>query len=68
MTDRYCSKMGCNRAAAHTLTYDYVDAMAVIGPVGLERRPNCYDLCVPHAERQSVPLGWHLIRQSAPVD
>ncbi|UCR90319.1 DUF3499 family protein [Mycetocola spongiae] len=61
MSERYCSKMGCGREAAHTLTYDYTDSMAVIGPLGAEKRPHCYDICAYHAARQTVPRGWQLI-------
>ncbi|RLP76010.1 DUF3499 family protein [Mycetocola tolaasinivorans] len=62
MNQRLCSRIGCNREAVATLTYDYADSMAVIGPLGTERRPHCYDLCAFHATRQTVPLGWTLIQ------
>jgi hypothetical protein len=32
-----------------TLTYDYADAMAVLGPLAIRREPHSYDLCERHA-------------------
>lgn len=48
-----------------TLTYDYGDQMAALGPLGLARHPNAHDLCSPHAERLSVPAGWLVVRHEA---
>ena len=62
MCDRPCSKVGCSRDAVSTLTYDYGDSMAVLGPLSLSREPHTYDLCSIHAERMSVPQGWQVIR------
>ncbi len=62
MFDRPCSKVGCTRDAVSTLTYDYGDSMAVLGPLSLSREPHTYDLCSIHAERMSVPQGWQVIR------
>lgn len=62
MQDRICSKVGCSREAVATLTYDYADQMAVLGPLGLSREPHCYDLCSIHSERLSTPKGWQIIR------
>lgn len=67
MNKRYCSKMGCSRQALHTLTYDYAESLAVIGPLGLEKRPHCYDICEHHALRQTVPRGWVLVTQTVPI-
>lgn len=64
MEDRRCSKVGCSRDAVSTLTYDYADSMAVLGPLGVTREPHTYDLCAIHAERLSVPQGWHVIRHA----
>lgn len=62
MSERPCSKVACGRPAVATLTYDYADAMAVLGPLAIRREPHCYDLCVVHSERLSVPQGWHVVR------
>ena len=62
MLDRPCTKVGCSREALATLTYDYGDSMAVLGPLSLAREPHTYDLCSIHAERLSVPQGWQVIR------
>ncbi|GAB3616010.1 hypothetical protein GCM10027416_05670 [Okibacterium endophyticum] len=56
--------MGCSRDAVSTLTYDYGDSMAVLGPLGISREPHSYDLCSIHAERLSVPQGWQVIRHA----
>jgi hypothetical protein len=64
MDDRICSKVGCTREAVSTLSYDYGDQMAVLGPLGLTRDPHTYDLCSIHSERLSVPKGWQVIRHA----
>ncbi len=45
-----------------TLTYDYADAMAVLGPLSYRSEPHSYDLCPRHAERLSAPAGWQVVR------
>jgi hypothetical protein len=62
MSARPCSKVACSREAVATLTYDYADAMAVLGPLAVRREPHSYDLCVAHAERLSAPQGWQIVR------
>ncbi|HWU47828.1 MAG TPA: DUF3499 family protein [Humibacter sp.] len=64
MSRRPCSKVACSREAVATLTYDYADSMAVLGPLALTAEPHTYDLCSAHAERLSVPQGWQVIRHS----
>ncbi|KJL28389.1 hypothetical protein RS83_03460 [Microbacterium oxydans] len=65
MDGRLCSKVGCAREAVATLTYDYGDQMAALGPLGLAQHPNAHDLCSPHADRLSVPAGWLVVRHEA---
>lgn len=65
MDGRLCSKVGCAREAVATLTYDYGDKMAALGPLGLAQHPHAHDLCSPHAERLSVPAGWLAVRHEA---
>ena len=65
MDGRLCSKVGCAREAVATLTYDYGDQMAALGPLGLDTHPNAHDLCSPHADRLSVPAGWLVVRHEA---
>ena len=62
MSARQCSKVACVAYAVATLTYDYADAMAVLGPLAIRREPHSYDLCPRHAERLSAPLGWQVVR------
>ncbi len=62
MAERRCSKVACGEAAIATLTYDYADAMAVLGPLSIRPEPHGYDLCPRHTERLSVPQGWRVVR------
>ncbi len=43
-----------------TLTYDYGQSHAWLDVLAPERDPHAYDMCARHAERLSVPSGWHL--------
>lgn len=45
-----------------TLTYDYADQMAAVGPLGPAGDPHAHDLCAIHTERLSVPRGWVVVR------
>ena len=62
MRERLCSKVGCAREAVSTLTYDYADQMAVVGPLGRALDPHAHDLCAVHTDRLSVPKGWVVVR------
>lgn len=62
MSGRPCSKVACGSEAVATLTYDYADAMAVLGPLAIRHEPHSYDLCPRHAERLSAPQGWQVVR------
>lgn len=62
---RTCSSPGCAEPAVATLTYDYTEATAVLGPLAVEANPHAYDLCQRHADRFSVPQGWQVIRLQA---
>lgn len=62
MHGRLCSKVGCAREAISTLTYDYGDQMAALGPLGAADDPHAHDLCAIHTERMSVPKGWVVVR------
>ena len=62
MDGRPCSKVACVSDAVSTLTYDYADSMAVLGPLSFTAEPNSYDLCRNHADRLSVPQGWQVVR------
>ena len=60
--DRRCSRVGCGSRATATLTYAYVDRMAVLGPLAAEPTPHSYDLCERHAARTAPPQGWMMSR------
>ena len=59
---RRCSRTACTAEAVATLTFDYADSMAVLGPLALTREPHSYDLCARHADRTSAPRGWQVVR------
>lgn len=59
---RRCSRTACAAEAVATLTFDYADSMAVVGPLATLREPHSYDLCARHAERTSAPVGWQVVR------
>lgn len=60
--ERVCSRVSCTADAIATLTYDYADQLAVLGPLAQVQEPHSYDLCARHAERTSTPQGWQLVR------
>ncbi|MBW8873030.1 MAG: DUF3499 family protein [Leifsonia sp.] len=62
MKARLCSKVACGEDAVATLTYDYADRMAVLGPLAYRTEPHSYDLCGRHAESLSAPQGWQVVR------
>lgn len=62
MSARACSRISCSEDAVATLTYSYVDSMAVLGPLAGTHEPHTYDLCERHARLTSPPQGWQLIR------
>jgi len=64
MLQRLCSKVACAREAVATLTYDYGDQMAVLGPLAVHREPHAHDLCAIHADRLSAPKGWQVVRHA----
>jgi len=45
-----------------TLTYVYADSTVVLGPLSQLAEPHAYDLCADHADRQTAPLGWVVVR------
>ncbi|MEL5992020.1 DUF3499 family protein [Microbacterium phosphatis] len=65
MRERQCSKVGCAREAVTTLTYDYRDQMAAVGPLGAANDPHAHDLCLIHTDRLSVPQGWTVVRHES---
>ncbi|MFM6974769.1 MAG: DUF3499 family protein [Agromyces sp.] len=60
--ERVCSRVSCTADAVATLTYDYADQLAVLGPLAHTAEPHTYDLCPKHAERTSTPVGWQLVK------
>lgn len=56
--------MACQAEAVSTLTYDYADSLAVVGPLSFVAEPHSYDLCDRHALSLSVPNGWLVMRHN----
>lgn len=51
-----------------TLTYDYGDSTAVLGPLATIAEPHAYDLCEVHAEHLTAPRGWQVVRLQTHFD
>ena len=51
-----------------TLTYDYGDSTAVLGPLATTAEPHAYDLCEVHAEHLTAPRGWQVVRLQTHFD
>ena len=51
-----------------TLTYDYGDSTAVLGPLATAAEPHAYDLCDVHAEHLTAPIGWQVVRLQTSFD
>lgn len=64
---RRCSRPGCAHYAVATLTFVYADSTAVVGPLATVREPHSWDLCLSHGSRITAPLGWDMVRHSAPL-
>ncbi|MFM8446704.1 MAG: DUF3499 domain-containing protein [Candidatus Nanopelagicaceae bacterium] len=62
-TSRHCSRSGCHRKAAMTLTYVYSESIAVLGPLATYSEPHAYDLCEIHGAKLTAPNGWQVIRR-----
>lgn len=58
-----CSRAGCQQVAEQTLTYIYADSTAVLGPLATFAEPHAYDLCLEHAQRTTMPMGWTVLKQ-----
>lgn len=65
MAIRPCSRVACTQPALFTLTFDYAEQLAAIGPLSYTATPHSYDLCTRHAERLTVPQGWTIMRPVA---
>lgn len=64
--NRRCSRATCSGVAVATLTFDYSDSTAVVGPLALRTEPGSYDLCELHSDGLRVPNGWQVVRIAAP--
>jgi hypothetical protein len=60
--ERVCTSGNCRHEAQATLTYDYEELIAVIGPLSPEKEPLAHDLCRKHALSFVAPVGWQVLR------
>ena len=60
---RACSRTSCRLTATMTLTYNYADSTAVLGPLAPFAEPHAYDLCEFHARKLTGPNGWSVIKE-----
>ena len=67
---RGCTRPGCGDVAVATFAYDYRGRTTWLDPPAAERHPMAYDLCHPHADALTVPLGWRLVdrRPAVPLE
>lgn len=59
-----CANFGCEQTAVASLTYDYQEATAVLGPLPPKPQANITEFCEQHANSFTVPQGWQVIRLS----
>jgi hypothetical protein len=57
---RACAKAGCQEEAAATVSLMYGPREVVVGDLTGEHDPNLLDLCRPHADGLSPPMGWQI--------
>ena len=60
--ERLCTKGRCKQRAEFSLTYDYEDKLAVLGPLSPEKESAAHDLCRKHAVGFVPPQGWTQLR------
>lgn len=58
---RECSRAQCVNPAVATLTYNYQEATAVLGPLSSVHDPAALDLCEYHAASVTAPAGWQMM-------
>ncbi len=68
MAGRACVRVSCRAAATMTLTFNYAESKAVLGPIATFSEPHAYDLCERHAARLTVPNGWSVEREAISHD
>ncbi|WP_259365291.1 DUF3499 domain-containing protein [Flaviflexus equikiangi] len=59
---RQCSRTRCAGRAVVTMTYNYGEATAVVGPLSPVAQKGALDLCEDHAQSVTVPRGWSMVR------
>lgn len=57
---RLCARPTCDVGATATMTYGYAARTVWVDDLIPESYSESYDLCAPHADRLTVPLGWVL--------
>lgn len=54
---RLCGRPGCGQEASASLTFQYASRRVWLDDLG-DAEPATIDLCMHHADRLSVPVGW----------
>lgn len=55
-----CARPGCAGAASASLSFSYLEQVAVLDPLEGDPPPQAYALCATHAARTRPPNGWEL--------
>jgi hypothetical protein len=58
--ERHCDRPACNQLAVATLSFAYAGRTVWLDHLAVDDDPPMHDLCVMHADRLTVPLGWSL--------
>jgi Protein of unknown function (DUF3499) len=66
---RHCARPGCDGPVAAWLSYEYAGRTAWLDPPSDEIDGNVWGLCLAHANKFVVPLGWACVdrRLDAPT-
>ena len=60
MTAAHCVHPGCSEPAVAILAYDYRESTAWLDDIGSAPDGSHLPLCITHADRLRVPMGWRL--------
>ena len=55
-----CARPGCSTVASASLSFSYLEQLAVLDPLDGDPPPQAYGLCAAHAARTRPPKGWEL--------
>lgn len=61
-SNRTCDNFSCTEPAVASLTYNYTEATAVIGPLPPQKHAGVTEFCEAHANSFNAPQGWQVVR------